>query len=953
MSTTMEGQQVQQHQQPHLTLQMLNVHGAPFPGEPAYINSPASYLPSPAAPGVNALTISDANTPASRDGSFSSVTSASATTTTGEVKPRNFVCGTCQRAFNRLEHLKRHERSHTKEKPFVCGICARGFARSDLLLRHSQKIHLSGKDKTMAQYNPAISSSSTPPKKRQRRRASTSASMHPVNMNLNLNYPYNVNVGPGAMMPPSPPVSVSSQPWSFDGTTIDPANIFGTSPPTLIGHPGQDRPHINRSMSLNYASSWTIPHAADGSGRAPAGQCMSRPNPLDIDMDEDSSIKSEAEIQQTPLPIAEPQPEGLDPLSMLYPPPDYFALPPTHPTTTNTTSHALHTPAVGIQLQSGPASAYPSPPAGVATLEGAINGFGWETELPKPGCAGGQQGTEEEMWRSMLFSGVGTPVSVVDDNFSASVETDVQSMDVDMDLFGPLEGLAMGHGVGSVDDEVVTRDVLETSWSAYWVHAHPRLPFLHSATHVMPALDTSLSALQYAICAVGALSSPAVTRDEAKRMYARAKELNVGAQGLEGVQAGLFGVLFGVMEGGGGGEECEIAVGDFGAVVDAARSIGLLTCPTAAAGSSPQMAELPSVGDLGSFETGVEEQWRAWAKKEERKRTVYALFVLSAMFVLTYSLPAVIPNAEFPAGLEMPCDEDLFTIGSAYGWRALQPSATKYSLFGTALECLLPASGAPALEDAEYRFSMFGGLALICAVHQQLTASHRAHTSQEWQAATFVSLHTRTFGPALRKWEVAWRGHPHASLCPKTNPYGPLSADAIPLFNLAYVRLYVDLSRAKRAFYRGDWEKARFHLGKCGGTALRKAAFYANNAVCMFDKIAGSNNSAPVLFVKLVSFDSAMVISEWLHSVYPLGPPAPSDAVGDVLRSVVHPDDCKLLARIVAVIVASRSNAGTGVETMSIVWEYLAGYIKSLAGTPAMRSSVDAYVDGLAQMKAN
>jgi hypothetical protein len=57
-------------------------------------------------------------------------------------KPRPHVCGTCQRSFARLEHLKRHERSHTKEKPFECPECARCFARRDLLLRHQQKLHM-------------------------------------------------------------------------------------------------------------------------------------------------------------------------------------------------------------------------------------------------------------------------------------------------------------------------------------------------------------------------------------------------------------------------------------------------------------------------------------------------------------------------------------------------------------------------------------------------------------------------------------------------------------------------------------------------------------------------------------------------------------------------------------------------------------------------------------------
>lgn len=61
--------------------------------------------------------------------------------TTPSGKPRLYVCSICTRAFARMEHLHRHERSHTKEKPFTCGVCQRKFSRRDLLLRHAQKLH--------------------------------------------------------------------------------------------------------------------------------------------------------------------------------------------------------------------------------------------------------------------------------------------------------------------------------------------------------------------------------------------------------------------------------------------------------------------------------------------------------------------------------------------------------------------------------------------------------------------------------------------------------------------------------------------------------------------------------------------------------------------------------------------------------------------------------------------
>ncbi|KAI1626934.1 transcription factor STE12 [Exophiala viscosa] len=42
----------------------------------------------------------------------------------------------CGRLFKRLEHLKRHVRTHTQERPYVCPYCNKAFSRSDNLAQH-------------------------------------------------------------------------------------------------------------------------------------------------------------------------------------------------------------------------------------------------------------------------------------------------------------------------------------------------------------------------------------------------------------------------------------------------------------------------------------------------------------------------------------------------------------------------------------------------------------------------------------------------------------------------------------------------------------------------------------------------------------------------------------------------------------------------------------------------
>ncbi|KAF7365339.1 hypothetical protein MVEN_00405900 [Mycena venus] len=56
----------------------------------------------------------------------------------GELETKAFICPlfSCGRLFKRMEHLRRHLRTHTMERPFACPRCNKRFSRIDNLNQH-------------------------------------------------------------------------------------------------------------------------------------------------------------------------------------------------------------------------------------------------------------------------------------------------------------------------------------------------------------------------------------------------------------------------------------------------------------------------------------------------------------------------------------------------------------------------------------------------------------------------------------------------------------------------------------------------------------------------------------------------------------------------------------------------------------------------------------------------
>jgi hypothetical protein len=210
---------------------------------------------------------------------------------------------------------------------------------------------------------------------------------------------------------------------------------------------------------------------------------------------------------------------------------------------------------------------------------------------------------------------------------------------------------------------------------------------------------------------------------------------------------------------------------------------------------------------------------------------MFSVFVLSSLLVTAYNHSPQIFNSE--VHLELPCEEDLWAADSPRAWNSLGGAAaadSKAISFADALTFLLTAchrqqpeyrlssayhpnfGSLDEIPDSELKPSTFGCYVLINALHVYIWETRQRHQGRPWKSQETEQMQAQV-EPALRAWQAAWGSNPHRTL-DRPNPYGPLPADSIPLLDLAYVRLFVNLGRSKEAFWMRDFDAMAEELGR-------------------------------------------------------------------------------------------------------------------------------------------
>ena len=265
------------------------------------------------------------------------------------------------------------------------------------------------------------------------------------------------------------------------------------------------------------------------------------------------------------------------------------------------------------------------------------------------------------------------------------------------------------------------------------------------------------------------------------------------------------------------------------ALVNLAKSAHITEALSESAPSDMNMAEAPVFHDSwanGNQPADESAQWYRWINAEERKRTLFAIFHLSSLLVVAWNHAPALMNSEIH--VELPCDEILWKAPSPRAWatRKRELGGTTGSMsFPAALSELLMANqkqkqfkplshgqpfgtGMPCEEIplSSMRPSTYGCLVLIDALHNYIWETRQRHTGRQWTTQETEAMHA-AIEPALRAWQAAWQSNPEHRI-ERPNPFGhgPLSADSIPLLDLAYVRLFVNLGTSKEAMWQRDFQ---------------------------------------------------------------------------------------------------------------------------------------------------
>ncbi|PWY88859.1 C2H2 transcription factor [Aspergillus sclerotioniger CBS 115572] len=307
--------------------------------------------------------------------------------------------------------------------------------------------------------------------------------------------------------------------------------------------------------------------------------------------------------------------------------------------------------------------------------------------------------------------------------------------------------------------------------------------------------------------------------------------------------------------------------------------------------------------------------WESWIRSEMVKRTKLIVFCFFSVHTIVFDIPPLILTEELT--LDLPCTEKEWTANTESQWLQERSTSRTEPKLQDALTSLFthPAPTTTTTKPTNPHletFSSMGGYVLIHAMIQNIWLIQKAtrlpisiptSTSTSNSTSNFLSPAIITsLEQALEQWCQCWEHNQESSIDP-FNPHGPLSFTSTALLRLAYIRLNVDFSSARRLHTWNPDEIAhslKNNISVHRSDRLTRAALHCAHALSTPIKL-GINYVARTLVVSwsnqyaLCSLECAVLLAKWLE-VATVEDPVPG----------LTEQECKLLEFVLEMVMEAR-----------------------------------------------
>ncbi|KAI1149179.1 hypothetical protein F4825DRAFT_464328 [Nemania diffusa] len=249
-------------------------------------------------------------------------------------------------------------------------------------------------------------------------------------------------------------------------------------------------------------------------------------------------------------------------------------------------------------------------------------------------------------------------------------------------------------------------------------------------------------------------------------------------------------------------------------------------------------------------------EWAAWVTLEERRRTIFAAYILSSLHNIAFSIPPIILNHEID--LQLPDYSQPWASKDAFQWQ-MAPRQARRS-FQEGLRSLWEGNGFPR----EASVSSFSCYILIIGLLQQIYLDHYNSSGRQQQASV------ETFEVALRAWKVSWNGSDEPNLDPLSSK-AEFGLSSAALLRLAYIRLNFNRGICRGVLW-GDLTIIERNPIPDRSLHVERAVLHAAHALSILVRLGTSFMATTKTSIwsvehSVCSLESALLLKAWLGMI--------------------------------------------------------------------------------------